>query len=141
MAHYLEIGISDAPFLADTDLTAKQYLFVIPASTAGYVTVGNGASNPTPIGVLQNSPSQGQEARVRVLGFTKVKAITPSGCGLAYGRFISASTEGQAVPQASETGVALLGRWLDTGLAVSSCAYGMAFVNCAGFATCAVSAC
>lgn len=141
MAHYIELSISDAPFLADADLTSSQYLFVIPASTAGYVKVSTGASNPTPLGVLQNSPSQGQEARVRVIGFTKVKAVTPSGCGLAYGRFISASTEGQAVPQAAETGTSLVGRWLDSGLAVSSCAYGMAFVNCAGFSVCAVAAC
>lgn len=140
MAHYIEIGISDAPFLADVDLTSYQYFFVIPASTAGYVKLATGASNPTPLGVLQNSPSQGQEARVRVIGFTKVKAVAPSGCGLAYGRFISASIGGHAVPQAADD-AAVLGRWLDTGLAVSSCVIGMAFINCAGFSSCSTAAC
>lgn len=141
MAKYYSIGIDDMSFTADTDLTSSIYRFVIPASTAGKVTIANGASNPTPLGVLQNSPSAGQEARVRVIGPTKVVAITPSGCALAYGRFISGSDTGQAVPQASETGVVILGRWLDAALAVSSCVIGQAFINCAGFATCAPSAC
>jgi hypothetical protein len=129
MAHYLEIGISDAPFLADVDLT-----------TCHYVTGATGASNPAPLGVLQNSPSLGQEARVRVLGFSKVIGVTPSGCGLAYGRYFSVSTVGQAVPTASETGQPIYGRWLDANLAVSSSAIGMILM--AGmFGTCPVSAC
>lgn len=139
MAKYLEIGISDAPFKADVDLTAYQYKFVMPASTAGNVTYATGASNPAPLGILQNSPSAGQEARVRVLGFSKCVAVTPSGCGLAYGRYISCSTTGQAVPTASETGQPIYGRWLDANLAVSSSAIGMVLLNGA-FGTCPVSA-
>lgn len=130
----------DEPFLADVDLSTCQYRFVIPASTAGYVKGGNGASNPTPIGVLQNAPALGEIARVRVFGSTRLAVVTPSGCGLAYGRYLTASTVGQGVPTASETGGTVLGRWLDTGLAVSSSTIGKAFVNCAGFGTCAVSA-
>lgn len=139
MAKYLEIGISDAPFLADVDLTSYQYRFVMPASTAGYVTYATGASNPSPLGVLQNSPSAGQEARVRVFGFSKVVGITPSGCGLAYGRYVSCSTTGQAVPTASETGSIIYGRWLDAGLAVSSSAIGMILLSGA-FGTCPAAA-
>ena len=139
MAHFIEIGISDAPFLADTDLTSQIYRFVIPASTPGYVTIATGASNPAPLGVLQNSPSAGQEARVRVLGFSKIVGKTPSGCGLAYGRYISCSTEGQAVPTASDTGGPIYGRWLDSNLAVSSSAIGMVILSGA-FGTCPVSA-
>jgi hypothetical protein len=139
MAHFLELGISDAPFLADVDLTTCQYRFVMPASTAYYVTGATGASNPAPLGVLQNSPSQGQEARVRVLGFSKVVAVAPSGCGLAYGRYFSTSTVGQAVPTASETGMPIYGRWLDSNLAVSSSMIGMVLLSGA-FGTCPVSA-
>lgn len=130
----------DEPFLADVSLATCQYRFVVPASTAGYVTGANGASNPTPLGVLQNAPAAGEIARVRVFGSTCLVVVTPSGCGLAFGRFISASTVGQGVPTACETGGPILGRWIDTGLAVSSSTTGKAFINCAAFVTCPVSA-
>lgn len=139
MAKYLEIGISDAPFTADVDLTTCQYRWVMPASTAGRVTGATGASNPAPLGILQNSPSAGQEARVRVLGFSKAVVVTPSGCGLAYGRYFSVSTVGQSVPTASETGGPIYGRYLDANLAVSSSAIGMVLLTGA-FGTCPVSA-
>lgn len=140
MAKYYDVGVSDMTFLADADLTSKQYFFVCAASVAGYVKLATGASDPGPLGALQNSPSLGQEARVRIFGPTKLVAKTPSGCGLAFGRFITASTGGQATPQDGETSCALLGRWLDTTLAVSSSVIGQAFINCAGFAACAMSA-
>src|SRR5512137_1445479 len=88
----------DEPFLADMDLSSCQYRFVMPSTTAGYVTGATGASNPTPIGVLQNAPACGAVARVRVFGTTCLVVVTPSGCGLAYGRFLTASTVGQGVP-------------------------------------------
>jgi hypothetical protein len=130
----------DENFLADGSLASNQFYFVIPSSATGYVQLGNGASNPTPIGVLQNAPASGGLARVRVFGSTCLAVVTPSGCGLAYGRFITASTVGQGVPTASETGGIVLGRWLDAGVAAASGTTGKAFVNCAGFATCAIAA-
>ena len=130
----------DELFTADVNLSTCQFRFVMPASTAGYVTGGNGASNPTPLGVLQNAPVAGGVARVRMFGMTQLVVVTPSGCGLAYGRFLTASTVGQGVPTASETGGNVVGRWLDTGVAVSSSSIGKALVNCAGFATCATAA-
>ncbi len=60
----------DVSFIADQDLTAKQYTWVGPASTYNNVASVSGAS-PAPFGILQNSPSLGQEARVRVFGFSK----------------------------------------------------------------------
>ena len=134
-------GGIDEPFIADVDLSTCQYRFMMPASVYPNVTGATGASNPAPIGVLQNAPSVGQVARVRVFGVTCLVAVTPSGCGLAFGRFFTASTVGQAVPSASETGGVALGRWLGTSLAVSSSTSGdRAFINCAGFGTCFVSA-
>jgi hypothetical protein len=133
------VGI-DELFTADVDLSACQYHLVQPASTAGNVTGATGASNPTPMGVLQNAPALGQAARVRMFGVTQLVVVTPSGCGLAYGRFISASTVGQGVPSACETGGPIVGRWIDTGVAVSTCTVGKAFVNCGGFSVCPVAA-
>ncbi len=140
MAHWYSIGITDMSFTADVDLTAAQYRFVTVASTAGNVTCNTGASNPTPVGVLQNSPSQGQEAKVRVLGPTKIVANTNSTSALIFGRFFTASDGGQAMASTSETGQVVLGRWLDATVAVSSCAIGQAFIW-AGLSVCMASAC
>jgi hypothetical protein len=128
MAHWYNIGITDMSFTADVDLTTLQYRFVTVASTAGNVASNTGASNPAPLGVLQNSPSLGQEAKVRTLGPTKIVGKTNSSSPLTYGRFISASGGGQATATASETGDVCLGRWLDTTLAVSSSAIGQAVI-------------
>jgi len=141
MAKYQDLSISDASFTAAVDLTLVQYYFVRAGSVAGEVAIANGASNPTPLGVLQNAPSPGQEARVRVLGFSKVFAVTGGTCGIGYGRFITVNASGQAIPTATEAGSAVMGRWLDTGAPVSASRFGQAFINCAGFAPCAVSAC
>ena len=130
---------NDAPFLADSDLTLSQYYFVTVASTAGNVKVANGASNPAPLGVLQNAPSAGQEARVRLFGSTKVFAITPAGSGIGYGRYVTVSTSGNAIPQATEAGSPIVGRWIDTGAPVSASRYGNIILF--PTAACAVSAC
>lgn len=109
MATYHNINLTDAPFLADADLTTKQYYFVTAASTAGYVKLATGASNPTPLGILQNSPSAGQEARVRLLGPSKVYAAVGS-CNLNVGNMIVAASTGEAV---SVTGYGTVNaRWL-----------------------------
>ena len=94
MANYRDMGIADVSFLADVDLTQKQYYFVMPASTAGNVTTSTGACNPAPLGVLQNSPSLGQEATVRILGFTKL-VCEVSTCNLVWRRFIFCASDGQ----------------------------------------------
>ena len=138
MAKYQDL-VSDLTLKADVDLTAGQYQFVTVASTAGNVKLGTGASNPYPLGVLQNSPSAGEAARIRWIGVTQLLAGTNSTCPIAYGRFISASGA-KATATASETGDVALGRWLDTTIAVSSSNYGMAFINCVGFGASPLSA-
>ena len=116
MATNRDLGIADATFTADADLTAKQYFFVVPASTAGNVKLATGASDPTPVGVLQNSPSAGQEARGRVLGFSKVVAESTSTCGMKWGRFGAAGSTGAFVSGCTSglTGCAFNARWMDS---------------------------
>ena len=95
MANYRDIGISDAPFKAGVDLTGKQYYFVAPGSIAGEVIVAVGPSgNPWPIGILQNAPSSGQEAQVRVLGFSKLVCEVTT-CLPAWGRWLACASDGQ----------------------------------------------
>ena len=139
MATYKALGPEhDVAFTADADLTQSIYYFVTPASTAGNVKVATGASNPAPFGVLQNAPSAGQEAQVRLFGSTKVFAVTPAGSGIAYGRYVTVNASGQAIPQATEAGSPVLGRWMDTGAPVSASRYGNIILF--PMAACAVSA-
>ena len=84
----------DETFIADANLSTCQYRFVTVASTAGYVTGANGASNPTPIGVLQNAPALGEIARVRVFGTTCVVAVTR--CGRRARRVVVVQLRGRS---------------------------------------------
>ena len=138
MASWQDIGLSDMTFVADVDLTLAQYYFVSPASTAGNVGVATGASNPAPLGVLQNSPSLGQEARVRPFGPPKLFIKTGSGSALGFGRYIIVNASGQGIPLATDGGSATMGRNVGAGVAVSSSQVIDAFVW--PWATCAISA-
>lgn len=124
MATYHEINLTDAPFIADTDLTAKQYYWVTVASTAGYVKIATGASNPTPLGILQNSPSAGQEARVRLLGPSKSIGANAA-CNLAYGTMV---VSGSGAQSETANGFGLVnGRWLSANV-TSGSVYGEVFI-------------
>lgn len=94
MAKYHDMGIADISFIAAADLTAKQYHFVMPGSVFDEVVLATGASNGAPLGVLQNSPSAGQEARVRILGFTKL-VVENGTCTLGFGRNGFCASDGQ----------------------------------------------
>ena len=120
MANYRDLGISDAAFTADVDLTQKKYYFVKCASTTGNVEVATGTCNPVPLGILQNSPSLGQEAQVRVLGFSKlVCEVDVSGCNLAWRNFVYCASDGQG-QGASVTGSPFNALFVDTGFTSGS---------------------
>ena len=86
----------DKTFLADVDLSASQYYFVVPASRAGYVQI-NGVAAASVLGVLQNDPVAGEEAVVRMLGFTKVRSNTNAGASpLAFGGLVKSASDGMA---------------------------------------------
>ena len=135
MATYHEINLTDAPFIADADLTAKQYYWVYPASTAGNVGVATGASNPTPLGILQNSPSAGQEARVRLIGPSKAYAYVNGTCILTVGNMVVAGSVGDTTSVTAYGTVN--GRWLGP-RATSGVVYGEVFIF--GTSACAASA-
>lgn len=116
MAKYYSDGISEVPFLADEDLTAYQYKLVKPASAEGYVEPfdhdGIGSGSAFPIGVLMNDPSAGQEAAVKVIGFTKAKGRVGA-CNLTSGAWVRAASDGLVEPAsvATAAGDAIVGRW------------------------------
>ena len=127
--------VVDLPMIAAVDFSAcatAQYRFVTPGSIVGEVVLATGASNPAPLGVIQNLPAPGQPARVRVFGISTMIACTPATCNLLNGTYISAGSNGAACA-AGALGV-VLGRWLSASIASGACtATGCAFINCAGF--------
>ncbi|MHA2062950.1 MAG: hypothetical protein ACXABY_01070 [Candidatus Thorarchaeota archaeon] len=114
MANYFNAGISEVSFLADEDLSAYQWHLVMAASTNGYVQLFDilptAASPRMPIGVLVNSPSLGQEASVKALGFAKARA-TVGGCPLQFGAMLSVSNAGHFVSASDDTDDPIFGTW------------------------------
>ena len=140
MANYHFIGISpDGSFKADVDFAAcpaTQYRFVTVASTAGNVKLGNGACNPMPVGVLQNSPSQNEAAQISVVGFTKLVGRSAT-CNIRYGTLVVCASDGAAEAQAVPPGSPVFARWYGAAITTGS-AIGDALLF--GFAVCALSA-
>ena len=132
MAKYHDMGIADISFLADADLTSKQYHFVTVASTGGYVKTATGASNPTVLGVLQNSPSAGQEARVRIVGFSKIVGENGA-CNLTVGTFVTCASDGQAETM-TPSGCPAIGRWMGPTYATAGSIFGEVLLF--GFSAC-----
>ena len=137
MATERNLGIADAPFVEAADLTGKQYYFVRAGSVVGEVNTATGASNPIPIGVLQNALSAGQEARVRMIGPTKLVGEAAT-CNLVYGKFFLSASDGQAEAMATAAGSPICGVWLDATLSSGS-AIGQAFFF-PSWGACAVAA-
>jgi hypothetical protein len=67
----------DKTYRADTDMNTDNsiYKFIVAASTEGYVKLA-AANGVQVLGVLQNNPRAGEEATVRVMGFSKCKTDT-----------------------------------------------------------------
>lgn len=138
MAVTQDINITDCTFVADADLTAKQYHYVMPASTPGNVQIATGASNPAPIGVLQNSPSAGQEASVRALGFTKLVVEANSSSPVNWAKGITCASDGQGEVLTAATcpfNSVYYGANVTSGSAI-----GQAYLFGAGFCACMAAA-
>lgn len=83
-------------FLADVDLSSYQYYVMGAASTAGKITpiVAHAGS---PMGVLQNDPTLGEEATLVVFGPTKVRATSEASASpLTFGGWVKSSSTGMA---------------------------------------------
>ena len=89
-----EMDTLDVSFIASGSLAALQYTFVEMSADN---TVQAYSSGPA-IGVLQNKPTDGQTARVRVLGVTRLVASDNE----TYGSKIGATTGGQGVMVTSD---------------------------------------
>jgi len=104
MANVHNDGILPVTFAADADLSDYQYYAVMPASTAGYVKLATGASDPFPLGIVQTDDADtvGDAVPVKMFGATKAQvscAVSPVG----YGDFLKVSASGDLVVSGSET--------------------------------------
>lgn len=121
MATY-NVGI-DLPFVANADLTAKQYYFVTASGTGGDnpgVNIATGASNPAPTGVLQNEPKNGEEANVRVWGVSKLWCDGDTGA-IVYGDYLTADGGGAGTINSNGSSVGAM--------AMEALASGSAFIK------------
>ena len=85
-----QIPVLDITLEAAADLSAKQFHFV-KVSAANKVDVCT-AITDAPIGVLQNKPTSGQAANIRVLGISKLSA----NAAISAGAILGSSTDSQA---------------------------------------------
>ena len=132
MANYFSAGIAAVPFLADEDMSVRwQYRLVMAASTVGSVQkfdiLDTAACPRYPLGVLQNDPSAGQEASVKMIGFSKVVGQI-GGCDLRQGAILIASNAGQLMAASHDKDDRTYGVWLGPTV-TSGSAYGNALVN------------
>lgn len=145
MAKYFDAGISEVSFVADEDLSSYQWYLMMAASTSGYCQLHDIAPpgylelsgcGRMPIGVLTNSPSLGQEATVKVIGFSKAKAAI-GGCDLGHGALLCADGTGQFVAASQDKSDEVLGIWfgpnVTSGSAIGNVLLNMSFVGASGF--------
>ena len=132
MANYFDAGISEVSFTADEDLTQYQWHLVMAASVAGNVQLFDilpTAGSPRyPVGVLVNSPSLGQEAAVKCIGFVKARAAVVGGCGLQWGSLLSGSNAGHFVSASDDASDPVYGIWFGPDI-TSGSGYGNVLLN------------
>lgn len=101
MARTYDAGILPVGFWADEALSSYRYYVASAASTAEYVKRCTGASNPYPLGVIQddNAASIGQEVAVKMFGPTKAvvdaRDVVGNACPVVMGTFLTCGSEGK----------------------------------------------
>lgn len=131
MANYFATNFT-VPFLAIEDLTSRQFYPVSPASSTslgvGVASAPSGC-NPTPVGVLVNDPSAGQEAAVVVWGFTKARARACGGSWLEWGTWLRCASDGFEPTDGGDE--LLMGRWFGSRVTTADASViGNTFVMC-----------
>lgn len=114
MVGQFDLNASDWSFFtapAATDLSAKQFRIVTLATDS---TIDLCDASKTPLGVLQNKPTAGKTAIVRVRGVSKVRV---SSAGLAATAQYGSDAVGRAVAISGDKGI-ILGTCIVAGGAV-----------------------
>lgn len=99
----------DVGFIAGADLSAKQFYIVKIDTSTGKVVLTDSAGEKA-LGVLQNAPTAGQAALVRVFGVSKVHVGASFS---ASGSLVKTTNAGKA--DVASTGAFPVGQLLTTG--------------------------
>lgn len=119
----------DEIFVANGDLSSCQFRFVAFGTVAGEVIGATGASNPFPIGILQNAPGASKPAIVRLFG--KSNLVVPANAStLNPGDFVTSTGCGGGMMAAACGGI-VLARWLSSQVASAVAGSGVVFLNSA----------
>jgi hypothetical protein len=97
-----EMDVLDITFIAGADLSAKQYYLV---KLTADNTVDLAGAGEQAIGVLQNKPTIGLAARVRVFGVSRF--INGTAGAIAYGVKVTADADGKGVAATADTALYL----------------------------------
>ena len=89
----------DESFKAETDLSAKQY-YAVEMSAADQVDVCDGIADKV-VGVLQNDPTTGHAAQVRIMGLTKWVSDGTAAGGISAGTLVGTSAAGKCIAKAT----------------------------------------
>ena len=103
---YESPGLDLGTLTAAADLSSNQYYFVkLASATTGNVCT---AITDLPIGILQNTPTSGQAADVRIFGISKASADGT----ITAGRWMGTSSDSQAagITPGSDTTVYVMGQ-------------------------------
>jgi hypothetical protein len=85
----------DESYVAETDLSAKQFYCVKPGTTSPQVALA-GAGNVV-VGILQNKPKAGEAAAVRLRPGDISQAVVDATTDIAYGDALKADANGKLV--------------------------------------------
>lgn len=125
-----DINLLGATFKADTDLSSYQYYIVMAASVDGYVKLCTGASDPTPMGVLQDDVGDivGDGIEVCMLGPCKAKVaacdVGGEACPIGHWDALVCASGGQLMRAGSNSAVnAYSMQSLSTGSAILNIFY------------------
>lgn len=95
---------------ASEDLSEKQF-YIVQMDASGDAEVAESATDLL-LGVLQNTPTEGQRANIRFLGTTKVVASA----AIAIGALVTATSAGKAVTTTTDGNV-IVGQALEAAAA------------------------
>lgn len=97
MAKTLNDGILPVSFWAEADYSAKQYYVAAMSACGDYAVLAGGASDPYPLGVIQEGDSASQAVSLKVLGFTKAvcdsRDIVGNACPIIPGTLMTCGSE------------------------------------------------
>lgn len=124
MAKTFDDGIFEVTFRANTDLSGYKYYPVTSASVEDYVKLATGASNPAPIGIIQNDTASnvGDPVSVKMFGVTKAMVLAATSantaCDIDMGHYLQATASGLAFVGGGGAHNARALGFLDSGCAI-----------------------